>query len=80
MTSSSELSTLHRQLGRIEGKIDDLSATVTRAHNRIDRVEKDIRALERNQSKLMAYATMLATAGSAGVSMMVRLLFLEVPR
>lgn len=67
---------LHQQLGRIEGKIDSLSVLVSRAHTRIDRVEQDIRSLERNQSRLMAYATVLASAGSAVVSYVVRLVFM----
>lgn len=52
---------LHQQLGRIEGKLDSLNASMTRAHERIDKHDERLGALERFQSRAIGYATAAAT-------------------
>ena len=63
---------LHQQLGRIEGKLDTFGSSISRAHERIDKVEVDIRAIEKQIARFAVYATLassaLATAVGIGVT------------
>lgn len=37
---------MHQQLGKIEGKLDALISTVSRAHSRVDAIEKEVSAAQ----------------------------------
>lgn len=64
---------LHQQLGRIEGKLDSLNTTISRAHRRIDDLEKDVKRLtgsvnqEVSQIKQVQAKHAVAVGGAASL-------------
>jgi hypothetical protein len=66
---------LHQQLGRIEGKLDLLGSSISRAHERIDQVEKDIRGIEKSLAKFAVYGTLASTVLATAVGIGVTRLF-----
>ncbi len=55
---------LHQQLGRIEGKLDAAMSSMSRAHERLDKHDDKIGALENFQAKAIGYAAAAATVVS----------------
>lgn len=75
MVSDPESNALHQQLGRIEGKLDTLISSLSRAHARIDALEKDVTELKTVQAKHIAYVTLF----SVGAGFMVQWLMRSLP-
>jgi len=71
----SDSDSLNQQLGRIEGKLDSLCTTTSRAHTRIDSIEKDIRTIEKTLARYAAWITVIATIFSTGVGLAIKQLF-----
>ncbi len=57
---------IHQQLGRIEGKLDTIVTTLSRAHARIDALEKDLVTVKTSQAKYAAYVS-VGAIGASGV-------------
>lgn len=54
----------HQQLGRIEGKLDAYALAMQRAHERLDKHDDRLGALEQFRSRIVAYAAAIATGAS----------------
>ena len=72
MVGDAETNALHQQLGRIEGKLDTLISTISRAHTRIDALEKDVIELKTVQAKHIAYVTLFSVGAGFTVQWVMR--------
>lgn len=72
MPGDPESNALHQQLGRIEGKLDTLISTISRAHARIDALEKDVTELKTVQAKHIAYVTLFSVGAGFVVQWVMR--------